>query len=159
MYEVTIRKPLKHPESNEGLVEMRRSVNHELHALNLAERIVRMDRVPWVEVREVNGRFQVRASLEGDGRVHGSLKSQKYNARRKSSLEASWMRWPGRLAVTGFVLSGVLSYAVSNHPGDKDLKFAAELITFVTAILVAIWAYTGERRRAYQRRRHDGSEE
>ena len=159
MYEVVIRKPLKHPETAEGFVEMKRSVNHELHALNLAERIVRMDRVPWVEVKEVNGRFEVRASLEMDGKVHGALRSRRYNIRRKRPLEAPWMRWVTTLSLVCLSASGISWYAASREPKSDDLRFLAELMTFATAVLAAIWAYTHDRQRARRNFRGDRQQE
>ena len=95
---------------------MKRSVNHELHALNLAERIVRIDRVPWVEIKEVQGRFSVRATLQSDGKVHASLASSRYNIQRKRRLETPWKTWLGALTIVFLVGFGIWSYAVFNQP-------------------------------------------
>jgi hypothetical protein len=148
MYEVIVRKPLKHPDDTEGFVEMRRSVNHEMHALNLAERIVRMDRVPWVEIREVHGRFAVRASLEADGDVHGSLSSRRHKIRRKRSLAAPWLGGLSKLALITLIVCATSWYGVSIQPDDARLWLFATVMTFATGVLISIWAYARKRRSA-----------
>lgn len=83
MYDVIIRKFLRHADGSEVLYEDPAKVNHERHAENLAAKIARDPGVQWVEIAEVRGLFKARANLGPDGIVRESLESARYEVRRK----------------------------------------------------------------------------
>jgi len=73
MYDVTIRKLLRHVDGSSVLYEDQWQVKHERHAENLAAKIARDPGVQWVEIEEAGGQFKARASLGVNGIVHESL--------------------------------------------------------------------------------------
>ena len=85
MYDVIIRKSLRHVDGAMVLYEDQWKVNHEQHAVNLAGKIARDQGVEWVEVEEIKGRFKARANLGPDGIVHESLQSVQRKSMRKRS--------------------------------------------------------------------------
>ena len=87
MYDVTIRKLVRHTDGSSVVYEDPAQVNHERHAENLAAKIARDPGVQWVEVEENGGRFKAHASLGRDGIVHESLETIMHRPRlnRRSS--------------------------------------------------------------------------
>ena len=93
MYQVTIRKSVRHADGSTVVYEDPAQVNHERHAENLAARIARDPGVEWVEVEEVAGRFKAHASVAHDGVVHESLKAKRYTGRRRRSRRKVGYLW------------------------------------------------------------------
>jgi len=83
MYDVTIRKFVRHADGSSVIYEDPAQVNHERHAENLAAKIARDPGVQWVEVEEARGRFKARASIGANGVVHESLESRGRKVRHK----------------------------------------------------------------------------
>ena len=92
MYDVIIRKYLRHADGSKVLYEDPAKVNHERHAENLAAKNARDPGVQWVEVEDTSGRFKARAKIGSDGIVHESLESRRYRGRQKGQLRPSRRR-------------------------------------------------------------------
>jgi hypothetical protein len=109
MYDVIIRKSLRHADGSLVLYEDQWKVNHEQHAVNLAGKIARDQGVEWVEIEEIKGRFKARANLGPNGIVHESLESAQRQGRRrrgarKSTRERSAIFWVVLIALVLFGL-------------------------------------------------------
>ena len=119
MYDVIIRKSLRHADGSPVLLEEQSKVNHEQHAVNLAGKIARDPRVEWVEVEEVKGRFKAKANLEPHGIVHESLRLARQTARRarrKPKRKGHAIFW---VVIAAFALLGLFMLMTRMQPPQK----------------------------------------
>jgi hypothetical protein len=109
MYDVIIRKSLRHADGSIVLYEDQWKVNHERHAVNLAGKIARDRGVEWVEVEEITGRFKARANLGPNGIVHESLESARRKSTRKRSARKGTRK---RRAIFWVVLTALVLFGL-----------------------------------------------
>ena len=138
MYRVTVKKSLQHTDGSSTIEESQEEVNHERHALNLAEKMARTASVHWVEIEETTGRFRVRASRTSDGTVQESLQYPRRMVRRKTRFQrrhgARWRMTP----MTWLAVFGVVAFIVSTVTGSKDAGTAAAAVCLILALLVVV---------------------
>ena len=151
MYEVMVKKPLADRAKENDTPGDRHKVKNEFHARNLARRILRQQGVSWVEVAEVNGRFEVRLRLDERGFVHEALDSPKHKLRRKWRLETGptyFLRMGALLLLLTAVGVWIVALQVSQEKGH--LVFLAELLGLAAALLASAWAYFRQRKRVFK---------